>query len=687
MKDEEKTNEQLINELVALRKQIANLETHETERKQAEEALLGSHRELQQMKQYLERLIESAPDAIISTDREGNITFFSQGAEALLGYSLEEIIGQHVSVIYESKVRAKEVMRRIRQGGGKVSAFETPLQAKDKSVIPVLISASLLYDEEGQEAGTVGFNKDLRERREAEEALQESHQELQQAKQYLERLIESAPDAIISTDREGNITFFSQGAEALLGYSLEEIIGQHVSVIYESKERAKEVMRRIRRGGGKVSAFETPLQAKDESIIPVLISASLLYDEEGQEAGTVGFNKDLRERKEGEEALRQAEEKYRNIFEHAMEGIFQTTPDGHYISANPALARIHGYESPEELKRSLTDIDQQLYVDTNRRAEFRRLMNEHDAVTAFESQVYRKDGSVIWISENARAVRDPSGELLYYEGIVEDITLRKQAEEVMRMAQERMQQQLEIAQTIQQSFLPAYLPGDDDSRYSLAAINEPAESVGGDYYDVIPLGHDRLGLVLCDVSGKGVPGAIYMARLVSDFRFLVDPHEGTPAETLTGLNRLLVERGPPGMFVTVLYLILNLDTGVVTFANAGHLPVLVRRAQGAIEEVAGAAGPPLSILEDMIYTDAEIILAPNEDLLLLTDGVTEAMNAAREQFTHERLLEVLQGAPARPEALVDAVVEAVKAFSGDAPVHDDLTLLAARWEGEDPLVL
>ena len=257
----------------------------------------------------------------------------------------------------------------------------------------------------------------------------------------------------------------------------------------------------------------------------------------------------------------------------------------------------------------------------------------------------------------------------------------------MRLAQERMQQQLEIARTIQQSFLPARLPGDDDPRYSLAAINDPAESVGGDYYDVIPLGHDRLGLVLCDVSGKGVPGAIYMARLVSDFRYLIDPHEGTPAETLTGLNRLLLERGPPGMFVTVLYLILNLDTGVVTFANAGHLPILVRRAQGAIEEVAGAPGPPLSIVGDLIYTDAEIVLAPNEDLLLFTDGVTEAMNATREQFTHERLVEVLQSAPARPEALVDAVVEAVRGFSGDAPVHDDLTLLAARWEGEDPLLL
>ena len=524
-------------------------------------------------------------------------------------------------------------------------------------------------------------------RKHAEEALRDAHIESERTKEYLETLIEGSLDAIITTDKEGNIVLFNEGAEFLLGYKSEEVVGRRASMLFEGEEWAKDVMRQMRQSGGKVAGFETILRAKDGTLVPVMISSSILYDDEGQEAGTVGFNKDLRERVLAEEALRQAEEKYRNIFEHAIEGIFQTTSDGLYISANPALARIYGYESPEELKNNLTDINQQLYVDPNRRTEFTRLIKEHNAVTAFESQIYRKDGSVIWISENARVVRNPSGELLYYEGTVENITDRKRAEELMRLAQERMQQQLEIAQTIQQSFLPAYLPGDDDPRYSLAAINTPAVVVGGDYYDVIPLGHDRLGLVICDVSGKGIPGAIYMARLVSDFRFLVDPHEGTPAGTLTELNRILEERGPPGMFVTVLYLILNVSTGVVTFANAGHLPVLVRRAQGTVEEVEGAAGPPLSILKDIIYTDAEIILAPNEDLLLFTDGVTEAMNSTREQFTHERLVEVLQNAPVRPEALIDAVVEAVKAFSGDVPAHDDLTLLAARWEGEDPLAL
>jgi two-component system, sensor histidine kinase and response regulator len=144
--------------------------------------------------------------------------------------------------------------------------------------------------------------------------------------------------------------------------------------------------------------------------------------------------REIAERQRVEHELRQAETKYRSIFENAVEGIFQTTPDGRYLSVNPALARIYGYETPEALISSLTDIGGQLYVYASRRAEFARLLHEHSTVSGFESQVYRRDGQVIWITETARAVRDASGVLLYYEGMVEDISERKRAEEELQQA-------------------------------------------------------------------------------------------------------------------------------------------------------------------------------------------------------------------------------------------------------------
>jgi sigma-B regulation protein RsbU (phosphoserine phosphatase) len=142
-----------------------------------------------------------------------------------------------------------------------------------------------------------------------------------------------------------------------------------------------------------------------------------------------------RERHAADQALLAAEEKYRGIFDHLVEGIFQTTPDGHYLMANTALARIYGYDSPAELMASITDIGRRLYVQPGRREEFKRIMEEHDTITGFESQIYRKDGSIIWISENCRAIRDARGRLLYYEGTVEDITQRRQAEDNLRQSE------------------------------------------------------------------------------------------------------------------------------------------------------------------------------------------------------------------------------------------------------------
>jgi PAS domain S-box-containing protein len=135
-------------------------------------------------------------------------------------------------------------------------------------------------------------------------------------------------------------------------------------------------------------------------------------------------------------ALRRAEEKYRGIFENSVMGIFQTTRDGRYLSVNAAMARIYGYNSPAELAASVTDIERQLYVDPNRRDEFARLIAEQGKVTHFESEIYRKDGSIRWISENARGVRDSQGRLIYYEGTIEDITQRKRAEDEERRAKQ-----------------------------------------------------------------------------------------------------------------------------------------------------------------------------------------------------------------------------------------------------------
>jgi PAS domain S-box-containing protein len=189
---------------------------------------------VRETKVYLSTLLDSSPDAIISTDREGKVTFFSPGAEALLGYRREEIIDRSVVEVYESKERANEVMGQMHQRGGKVSAFESTLRAKDGSRIPVLISASLLYDEDSQEvgtvvAGTVGFSKDLRERKRAEEALEEAHRELHQTVLLLQEADEHKSRFISSMSHE-----LRTPLNVVLG-SADLLKGQHFGALNEKQ--------------------------------------------------------------------------------------------------------------------------------------------------------------------------------------------------------------------------------------------------------------------------------------------------------------------------------------------------------------------------------------------------------------------------------------------------------------------
>jgi PAS domain S-box-containing protein len=135
---------------------------------------------------------------------------------------------------------------------------------------------------------------------------------------------------------------------------------------------------------------------------------------------------DITERKQAEKASKEAEAKYRSIFENAVEGIFQSTPGGRLLSVNPALARMHGYDSPEDMLTGIIDLGYQVFVDPKQRDKFKREMEKSGVIQGWEDQVYRKDGSTFWISVNARAVRDENGAISYYEGFIQDVTDRKQ---------------------------------------------------------------------------------------------------------------------------------------------------------------------------------------------------------------------------------------------------------------------
>ena len=275
-----------------------------------------------------------------------------------------------------------------------------------------------------------------RERRRAEVALRVSETRFR-------LMIEQSPLSIQIFSPDGSTLRVNRAWEELWGVTLDQIPGYNV--LQDPQLVEKGIMSYIERGfAGEAAAIPPVMYEPDETIPSVSGVAyrwvqAFIYpvkdaDEEIQEVVLV--HEDITDRKEAEEERRRAEEKYRSIFENAVEGIFQTTVDGRFLTANPAMARMFGYASPEELLEAISDIGDQLYIEPRRREEFYELALRDGFVSGFEIQMLRKDGSPMWASVNARAVYDAGGHIAGYEGTVEDITERKRAEEALREIRE-----------------------------------------------------------------------------------------------------------------------------------------------------------------------------------------------------------------------------------------------------------
>ena len=240
--------------------------------------------------------------------------------------------------------------------------------------------------------------------------------------------------------------------------------------------------------------------------------------------------------------------------------------------------------------------------------------------------------------------------------------------------------ELELGRTIQTAALPADFPASEN--YRIAALMLPAREVGGDFYDFFQLDDTHVAFLVADVSGKGITGALYMMTaktLIKDMLLATATYK--PAEALTRVNEELCRNNPAEMFITAWVGVLDIDTGVISYANAGHNPPILKRVNGELEWLKARSGCPLACFENAVYKPLETTLLQGDLLFLYTDGVTEAMNGAGELFGNDRLFERLgeQGTEDTPAMVCDSVRAAVDVFVSGAPQADDLTVLAVQF--------
>jgi PAS domain S-box-containing protein len=399
----------------------------------------NAERSLRHSEERMRAILDSALDCIITMDHQGRVVEFNPAAEKTFGYRRDEAIGQLLSdLIIPQALRErhqKGLAHYLSTGEAAVLGKRLELTAVRRDECEFPVELAIVRIGKQQPPMFTGFIRDITERKRAEELLR-------QAEEKYRGIFENALEGIFQTTPDGGYVSVNPALARIYGYRSPEELVTSVSdigqIVYVNPGRRTEFKRLIETQGS-LEKFEYEVYRKDGSRVWLSENARAVRDANGTVIYYEGAVQDITERKRSEDALRQAEEKYRDIVENAVEGVFQTTPDGRFITANLALARLLGFDSPRELIDARSDIAQQNYVDPRSREEFKRLLEEHGSALDFELEVYRKDGNKIWLSENVRAVRDENGAVVYYEGTAEDITKRKRVEDALRASEAHLQ--------------------------------------------------------------------------------------------------------------------------------------------------------------------------------------------------------------------------------------------------------
>jgi len=547
----------------------------------------------------------------------------------------------------------------------------------DGSTIWGILTVVVLREKDGRITHHFAMLEDITARHLAEE-------ELRRTEARWRTYIQTASEILYALTPEGCVKFVSQAWTAKLGHSVENVVGTSFRDYLHPDDlgRWDAFFSRILATGGDAEGIEYRVRKNDGRWVWHASTGSAYTDRDKRRA-FFGVGRDISIRRQAQQELRAAlgrlEEMARIIDRSPSVVVLWRSEGGSWpVEFVSASVRQFGYEPEDLMSRRLN------FRDITHPMDRERVGAEVDAHAAAGHREYNQeyriqcaDGAVRWVDDHTIVRLDERGEVTHHEGLITDITERKAAEARAREVQER---ELELARDVQQHLLPSRFP--DLGRIDVEVLSQPSQQLGGDYYDVLPVDDRHHGFVIADVSGKGAPAALMMAACRASLR-LCAPGELSPASVLRRVNRALQPDMPPGMYITLFYCIINLDTLELRYCRAGHESGLLLRAQGGEPVLLGQGGMALGMapaeLFDAILDEGRVVMAPGDLLALYTDGVNEACNASGEEFGRERLADALRRHQQEPLAeIIRRIDRYLRQFCTLAPRHDDRALLVIR---------
>ncbi len=581
--------------------------------------------------------------------------------------SLESAAGQPVDAVFEQQADPEATLLAAHQTalGGETASCQFLWRGWlfDGRVMPNV-------DHCGTIIGCLGIAYPNRTIDELEKALEA-------AEQRFETLVGMSPAGIYMTDAAGRCTYVNRRWCEITGLTANQALGHcWLEAIHpEDRERVAESWRHAM-NSTEVGEHTYRIITFSGKETWVLGQAKPLHSIDGQLIGYVGILVDVTQQKKANQELRESEQRFARLLKAVSSYRYCVLLDhGRPVATehSPGCAATTGY-LPEDYAHN-----PYLWIEMVH-PEDRELVRAHidnvlssQLVPPIEHRIYHKNGSIIWVRTTIIPHVTSDGQLVRYDGLVEDITDRKLGEVQLR----QREAQLVAAQKIQEHLLPSQspnLPG-----FDIAGRVVPAHFAGGDHFDYLPLADGTLAVIVGDVSGHDVSAALVMASASAHFRSFAVEHSEVQ-EIIEHTNSLLAREMNDGMFVTLFVLQLDASRRTIRFANAGHPSGYVLNADGRIKATMRSMSFPLAVVDEAEFPVSKPIqLVSGDTILLITDGILEARNSDNLYFGDERLLDIArEHRSLSASAIIDAIQQAVFRFIDQPHADDDLTMVVIK---------
>lgn len=662
--------------------------------------------------EYYKEIIDFLPDAMFVIDSSGIIISWNRAMEEITGIPADEMIGKGD---YEYAIpfygeRKPMLANLVLMENEELSArYNTVRKTGDTLVVDIFIpgfrpggawfwaKAAPLYDHDGNVAGAIETIRDITDRKQAE-------LEMEQTRARLGQIINFLPDATFVIDDKGSVIAWNRAMEQVTGINAVDMIGKGdheyaipfygarkpmlADLVFMPDTEVEKRYHSIVRNGNAL-LVDIFLPSFGEGGTWFWAKASAIYNRDGDITCAIETIRDITDRKRAEEEMDRARKRLAEIISFLPDPTFVVDRRGNVIAWNKALEELTGtpadyivgkgdyeYAIPfyGEKKPMLADLIFMAGEEIEQRYHSVQRVRDTLVVDIFIPG-FRPGGAYFWAK--ASPLYDPDGNIAGAIETIRDITERIQTEQKLA----RSSAELQIAAEIQQSFLPETLP--DIRGFDIAARSVMAKEVGGDFFDVIPfevipLEMGNYGILIADVSGKGVPAALFMAlsRIVVRVNAL---WHRDPGKAISFANDIITQDSKAGMFVTLFYGTLSEKDRSLTYVNAGHNPPLLYRRMTKTFEELMPTGIFLGGIEHQAYTSRTVKIGPGDIIVLYTDGITESINGLEEMFGEERLRSIImEYKDLNASDILKKILEEVSSFAVGQPQFDDITLMVIK---------